>query len=267
MSISLTSISRWSGSVSGRARTTISRRVWSSTPPSLDAGRAAHEQHAHRRLHLDRQVDLLEVDVQDVAPHGVEVPVLQEHGARPGPVDREVDDGRAPLGQGSAQLAVGERERQRGAARLVDDAGHEAPPPEPARGSVAELRALLRVERDVCHQCRFLLGADAGVYRTLPAHSRTGNRLRSRGALKEANGHVRHRRRPPGRSARGEPGRDRRAPGGDPLRRGRRLRPGRPERAGARVAGGGRRSPAPRDDSRRHRGAARADVRPDAGRR
>ena len=130
-----------------------------------------------------------------------------------------------PSWQGSAQLAVGQRERQRRAARLVDDAGHEAPAPEPARGSVAELGALLRVEGDVCHR---VPNSSSGPTRestgslSAPAHSRTGNRLRSgeRSGRRRMDDEVRRRRRPPGRGARGEPGRDVRAPGGPPAAEG-----------------------------------------------
>ncbi len=77
--------------------------------------------------------------------------VLEQDRAGRGVADDEVDHAGAALVEGAAQLAVGQGERERRTARLVDDTGHAALLAQASCGSVAELFAGLGGERYVCH--------------------------------------------------------------------------------------------------------------------
>jgi hypothetical protein len=94
----------------------------------LDPGRLLHALELHRDGGVDLLVEpyLQEVDVEQVAAHGVELLVLDDHRAHLAAVDVHVDERRA-VPEHVAQLTGADLEGDGVAVRpAVDDAGDEA---------------------------------------------------------------------------------------------------------------------------------------------
>ena len=142
ISISETSATIRSGISVGSASTVISRVTCSSTPPSLTPGRDLGALELDRDLGLDLlvELDLLEVDVLEVAADRVELLLLDDDRDRGGALELEVEQ-RLAAGEDGADLAFPGLEGARVAAAAVDDAGHQALAPQAARAARAEVRA------------------------------------------------------------------------------------------------------------------------------
>src|SRR2546426_684387 len=118
-----------------------------------DAVRRAHEVHGHLELHLLGRVDLVEVHVDDVGPHGVPLD-LADQGPHRLPVHGELDDGARGLDSRERLL---ERLRLDGerlgvAAATVDHRRDLAAEPRLARGTLARtLTGAGGQGDDLCH--------------------------------------------------------------------------------------------------------------------
>jgi len=106
------------------------------------AGRGFGALELDRDLSLDRlvELDLLQVDVLEAAPHRVQLLLLDHDRDGFAAVDLEVEEGGA-LGEDRANLAFGDLERGRLGAARVDDARHQPLAAQAARGARAEIGA------------------------------------------------------------------------------------------------------------------------------
>ena len=125
--ISETSASRCSGTSIGSASTLTSLVTCVSTPPSFTPPASPWSVHGHGRVDRLVEPDFLQVDMRDVAANLVLLVLLEHRGVRLPAFDDDVEHGvqAAPRGERRAQVALGDRDRDRLLA-AVEDARDQA---------------------------------------------------------------------------------------------------------------------------------------------
>ena len=120
-----------------------SRVTCSSTPPSLTPGASSVPSSSIVDLGLDRDVelDLLEVEVDQVALDRMALLLLDHDGRGAGAVELEVDQ-RAAVGERRARVALGDLEGSRVLAAPVDDARDHARTAQAATRARTEVGAI-----------------------------------------------------------------------------------------------------------------------------